>query len=291
MKHGLAKNVDELLKTALAEDVGPGDITSEACVPEGAENHGIFEARESGVCCGLEIIKRLFALIDMDVRVTTLKKEGELFEAGDILAEIIGPAKSILTGERLSLNIIQRMCAIATTTKRFVDKVEGTNAIILDTRKTPPLLRLFDRQAVRAGGGTNHRWGLSDQVLIKDNHLAMLGGDVARAVELARTKVGNDGIIEVEVESLENLKIAADAGADIVMLDNMTPETMRKGVEQMALRVEDGHDRPELEASGGINEQTVRAAAETGVDRISVGSLTHSVIALDIALTIDVVGV
>jgi nicotinate-nucleotide pyrophosphorylase (carboxylating) len=274
-------DVDRIVLSALAEDIGDGDVTTDNTIPDDARLSGRFLAKESGVVAGIQVVWRTFALLDPRVEVLVMIGDGQCVEAGQVIAQVSGPGRAILTGERTALNFLQRMSGIATATRRYVDAVRGTHAVILDTRKTAPGLRLLDKWAVRLGGGQNHRTGLYDMALIKDNHIAAVGS-ITEAV--ARVRAGllaaGDAYgrpIEVEVTNHEQLAEALALGVDRIMLDNMSLDEMRE-----AVRMADG--RVPLEASGGINEQTVAEVAETGVDFISVGSLTHSVQALDISL-------
>lgn len=228
---------------------------------------------------GLAAALRVFELVDEDVAIGALVADGDLVRAGDRLATVRGSARSLLAAERLALNLLGQLSGVATATRRLVDRVEGTGARIIDTRKTVPLLRALQKHAVVAGGGGNHRMGLYDQVLIKDNHIGAVGS-AAEAVRRARDAVGDGMTVEVELDDLDELEAVIEAGADVVMLDNMDPETMRRAVEAAAGRVL-------LEASGGITLDTVRAVAESGVDLISVGWLTHSAPALDVALDFE----
>ena len=279
-----------LLDLALAEDVGPGDVTTNALVPESAQAGGRFVAREAAVVCGLPIAQAVFAKLSSDVTLTPAAAEGTCVNAGEPIASIDGPARAILTGERLALNFLQRLSGVATLTRQFVDAIAGTGAQILDTRKTTPGWRLLEKYAVRVGGGSNHRMGLYDQVLIKDNHIELArqtirgqGPNAIRdAVALARERAPVGVRIEIEVESSDGLLAAAEAGAHIVMLDNMTPDEVRSALSRL-----DCDCRPRIEASGGIGLDKVRAYAEAGVDFISIGALTHSAQAVDIALDLD----
>ncbi|MFH0910034.1 MAG: carboxylating nicotinate-nucleotide diphosphorylase [Planctomycetota bacterium] len=287
----LQREVDAVLRLAMAEDIGTGDVTSRLVVPEGSSCRGAFVAREGGVLAGLEVVMRLYALLDAKVAVARHVQSGHAFPAGARIASIEGPAVSVLSGERIALNFLQRMCAIATRTRQYVRAVEGTSAQILDTRKTAPGLRALDKFAVFLGGGHNHRHGLYDMVLIKDNHLALAGKtteipSVAWAVRRSREKTRLP--IEVEVETLESLREALPEEPHMVLLDNMDLETLKQAV-ALAGEVCSAQKlrRPLLEASGGITLENVRAVAETGVDRISVGALTHSVTALDIGLELE----
>jgi nicotinate-nucleotide pyrophosphorylase (carboxylating) len=233
-------------------------------------------AREAGCIAGLGVALRVFELLDEDIAVGALASDGDVVTAGTRLATVTGPARAILAAERLALNLLGQLSGVATATRALVDRVEGTRARILDTRKTVPLLRGLQKRAVEAGGGLNHRMGLYDQVLIKDNHIEAVGS-AAEAVRRARAHVGPDMKVEVEIDVLDDLEPVIEAGADIVLLDNMDLATMRDAVQRADGRVL-------LEASGGITLDTVRAVAESGVDFISVGGLTHSSPSLDVAL-------
>ena len=257
----------------LAEDVGAGDVTTLALIDEDATCNAVVLAKEPGVVCGLEVATAVFA--ELGVGFEPLVVEGTEVEAQPI-ADVEGPARGVLTGERLALNLIGRLSGIATLTRRYVDAVEGTGATILDTRKTTPGLRALEKHAVATGGGTNHRFGLDDGVLVKDNHLRLTGG-IAAAV--AGLRAATDLPVEVEAETLEQVREAIEAGADAILLDNMTPDELREAVALVA-------GRAKLEASGGVTLDTVRAIAETGVDFISVGALTHSARSLDVSLEV-----
>lgn len=268
-----------LIESALAEDIGSGDITTMLTVPESATSRAFITVREDGIMAGIEVARLVFATVSPAVHFNAMVADGEKILAGQVLAVVEGPSRPILIGERLSLNLMQRMSAIATKTARFVSMVSDTQAKIVDTRKTTPGLRALEKYAVRVGGGTNHRFGLSDGVLIKDNHIVAAGG-ITNAVKAAKTGAPHTLKIEVEVKNLDELHEAIESGADIIMLDNMDLETMRKAVEITARRAL-------LEASGGVNETTVVEIAKTGVDLISVGALTHSVNALDIGMNFE----
>ncbi len=257
----------------LAEDVGDGDVTSLALFGEDDVCEAQILVKEPGVVCGLEAAAAVFDAVG--ARLEPLVVEGESVEPGPI-ARVDGPARAVLAGERLALNLIGRLSGIATLTRRFTDAIEGTGVRVLDTRKTTPGLRVLEKHAVRCGGGTNHRFGLFDAVLIKDNHLR-LAGSIARAVERARSA---NLPIEVECETLDQVQEALDAGTDRILLDNMSVGELGRAVELV-----DG--RAELEASGGVSIETVREIAETGVDFISVGALTHSARALDVSLEVQ----
>lgn len=279
LEHISAFEVERILKSALAEDVGSGDVTSLSTVPPGRTISGRYIAKEDGVLCGLEVVARAFALLDASIAFTALAADGDRVRKGDVIATVSGDARAILAGERVGLNLLQHMSGVATQTARAVAAVAGTGAKIVDTRKTTPGLRVLDKYAVRMGGGGNHRFNLADGVLIKDNHIVAAGG-IAAAVAAARARAPHSLKIEVEVETLEQLREALEAGADIIMLDNMPTETMREAVRLVA-------GRALTEASGNMGDKTdaeLRAVAETGVELISIGALTHSVRALDISL-------
>lgn len=273
-------DVDELLAAALAEDLGDaGDITSKATVGADARAVANIVARAPGCIAGLGCALRVFELLDSSLATAALVTDGAVVKAGTVLASVRGPARAILAGERVALNLLGHLSGVATATRELVDRVEGTGATILDTRKTTPLLRALEKAAVRAGGGRNHRRGLYDAVLIKDNHVEAVGS-VAEAVRRARKKVGRNIHVEVEIDDLVDLEPAIRAGADIVLLDNMRPAQLRRAVALARGRVL-------LEASGGITLANVRRVAETGVDFISVGRITHSAPALDVALDFE----
>ena len=268
--------LDELLLAALREDVGTGDITTISCIPAENRSEGAFLAKESGVICGLEIAKRVFALVDSSIVFRAQVKDGDRVEKGQYFATVEGPSRSVLTGERVALNFMQRLSGTATATAKAVAEVKGTGARIVDTRKSTPGLRVLEKYAVRVGGGHNHRFNLSDGVLIKDTHISAAGG-IAQAVKAARGAVPHVMKIEVETETLEQVQQALDAGADIIMLDNMTNELMSQAVKLI-------NGRAITEASGNMGEKNLAEVAATGVDVISIGALTHSVKALDISL-------
>lgn len=271
--------MDKIIENALAEDLGWGDITTDSTIPETTVVKGNFIAKAEGIVCGMDVCRRVFEIVDESIEFQALVKDGQRVSRGDVLALISGSGRSILKGERTALNFFQRMSGIATMTERFVEQTLGFKARIVDTRKTAPGLRVFDKYSVRMGGGGNHRFNLSDMVLIKDNHIKAAGG-ITPAVEAARRNTSHSVKIEVEVESIRELMEAIDAKADIIMLDNMSLEMMRE-----AVSITGG--RALLEASGNMaleGERNVRAVAETGVDIISVGALTNSVQSLDISL-------
>ena len=273
--------LQELVTRLLAEDVGYGDITTLALVPPQAQGHGRFLAKETLVLAGLDVAGTVFHTVDNTIRLACAMQDGVLLSPGSIIAEIHGPAQALLTAERVALNLLQRLSGVATATRRYVEAVRHTKARIIDTRKTTPGLRLLEKYAVQVGGGHNHRFGLGDGVLIKDNHIAIAGG-IPTAVSLARQAISHLQKIEVEVEDFTQLHEALAAGADAILLDNMTPEQTREAVH--LVRETPGGDHILLESSGGITLQTVRLYAEAGVDLISVGALTHSAPAVDISL-------
>ncbi len=275
--------VDAIVERALAEDVGWGDLTTSALIPSTAQARATVLMKEEGVVCGLEVMALTFGKVDPSLRFEALVEDGARAAAGAIIARVAGRAASILTAERVALNFLQRLSGIATLTARYVEALGGRPVRLVETRKTTPGLRLLEKYAVRVGGGANHRQNLSDGVLIKDNHLAVLrslGSSLGEAVARARARAPHAVRIEVEVENLAELAEALAAGADVVLLDNMAPDDLRAAVAQ-------AHGRALLEASGGITLENVAAVAATGVDIISVGALTHSVRALDISLEIE----
>lgn len=268
--------LDDLIARALAEDVGYADLTTEATVPETARADARFLAKEDGVLCGLDVCRAVFCAVSADVVLTSDKKDGDAVRKGEVFATITGPARAILAGERVALNLLQHLSGVATRTRRAVDAVKGYKTRIADTRKTTPGLRALEKYAVRCGGGSNHRFNLTDGVLIKDNHIAA-AGSIADAVQNARRAVPHTIKIEVETETIEQVREALDAGAEVIMLDNMSLDQMREAVAFV-----DG--RAITEASGNMGDKDLKAVAETGVDLISIGALTHSVKALDISL-------
>lgn len=275
--------VEEAVRAALREDLGrAGDLTSQATIPDRAEATARFVARGAGVVCGLDFAAAAFAALDPAVGFSVVRADATPVGAGDVLAEVGGPARAILGGERVALNFLGHLSGVATATARFVDAVAGTGARICCTRKTTPGLRAFEKYAVRCGGGSNHRYGLDDAILIKDNHVAVAGG-VGPAVAMARAHAGHLVRIEVEVDTLEQLRQALDAGPDVVMLDNMAPAMLAEAVAIAGGAVV-------LEASGGVDLDNVRAIAETGVHYISTGWITHSAPVLDIGLDVVVGG-
>jgi nicotinate-nucleotide pyrophosphorylase (carboxylating) len=270
------KLVDDIVRHALEEDVGTGDITTLLTVPPGTEAVGEFIAAQAGVLAGLPVVERVFHQTGERMQLEPLLKEGQHFDAGAVLAAVRGEARAILVGERVALNFLQRLSGIATLTARFVEAVRDLPVRICDTRKTTPGLRYLERYAVRVGGGFNHRFGLYDAVLIKDNHIAVCGG-IAEAVCRVRRMLPHTMKVEVECATLEQVQEALEAGVDVLLLDNMTVDDLHE-----AVRLAKG--RAFIEASGGVRLDTVRQIAETGVDAISVGALTHSAPAIDIKL-------
>ncbi|MDR0380515.1 MAG: carboxylating nicotinate-nucleotide diphosphorylase [Oscillospiraceae bacterium] len=268
--------LDNFLRHALEEDIGGGDITTESCVPAGRRIQGRFLVKESGILCGLGVVRRVFLLLDPGIVLRIDHLDGEPVEAGDVAATLEGSARSILTGERTALNLLQRLSGVATAAARAVAAVKGFPVQITDTRKTTPGMRALEKYAVRTGGGVNHRFNLSDGVLIKDNHITAAGG-IGPAVAAARARASHMLKIEVEVSSLDEVQEALDAGADCIMLDNMTDDDMRAAVRHIG-------GRALVEASGGMGARDLAQVAATGVDLISVGALTHSPRALDISL-------
>ena len=271
--------IDRMIEQALLEDIHTGDITTKAVVPQRRPAEARLIAKEDLVVAGLSIAGRVFSRLDPDVVIRLNCSEGDHLAKGTVMATLSGDAADLLMGERVALNLLQRMCGIATLTSRFVAAVSGTKARIVDTRKTTPGLREIEKYAVRIGGGINHRTGLYDGVLIKETHIAAAGG-ITEAIRRARAYIPHTLKIEIETETLEQVDEALAAGADIIMLDNMTLDQMRKAVAVIA-------GRAVVEASGGVNLETVRGIAETGVDIISVGALTHSPRAMDISMLLD----
>jgi len=271
--------IDEIIWRALKEDMPMGDITTDSTVDEDMVCSAKLIAKEDCVIAGIDVFTRVFTLLDPKIYTERYVNDGEKVGKGTVLMYITGNARAMLKAERTALNLFQRMCGIATATRKFADILEGTRSKIVDTRKTAPGLRYLDKAAVRIGGGTNHRFCLSDGVLIKDNHIRAAGG-ITAAVKKARAYIPHTIKIEVETESMEQVKEALSAGAEIIMLDNMSPAALKEAVDYI-------NGRALTEASGNITLDNVRAVAETGVDLISSGSLTHSVKAADISLRFD----
>lgn len=272
--------LEPAVRAALLEDLGrAGDVTSDAVIPVGTRATAVMRAREAGVAAGLDAARLAFELVDPALEIAQAKADGERVAPGDVLLRIAGEARAILSAERVALNFACRMSGIATATRRIADAIAHTKAVVICTRKTTPGLRMFEKRAVRAGGGGNHRWGLDDAMLIKDNHIAAAGG-VAAVLTRARRHAGHMMKIEIEVDTLDQLAQVLEAGgADNVLLDNMGPETLREAVAMTAGRLV-------LEASGRITLETAPAIAETGVDYLSAGWLTHSARILDLGLDI-----
>ncbi|KHL08397.1 nicotinate-nucleotide pyrophosphorylase (carboxylating) [Mumia flava] len=273
------------VRAALAEDAPWGDVTADALLPPDARAHARLESREPGVLAGVAVVVETFAQVDPSIVVDVRMADGDAVAAGSVVAVVDGPAHGVLRAERIALNFAQRMSGIATATRRYVDAVDGTGVRIVDTRKTTPGLRAFERHAVVCGGGHNHRFSLSDAVMVKDNHLALLGDDpgaITTALRAARQRLGHTVHVEVEVDRVDQIEPVLAGGADTVMLDNFSEDDLRRGVDLVA-------GRALVEASGGITLASVRAVAECGVDVISVGALTHSSPALDLGLDVAVV--
>lgn len=268
--------LDKVIEAALREDMPEGDVTSESIVPEDSVCRAVILAKQEGVLAGIDVARRVFLKIDRGIRFHKTDKDGQPFRPGDILAELEGKAISLLKGERTALNFLQRMSGIATKTSRFVEAVRGTPTKILDTRKTTPTLRFLEKYAVRMGGGTNHRFSLSDMVLIKDNHLRLVPS-ISEAVKKARAKAGRRMKIEVEVTNFKEAVEAAEAGASMIMLDNMDLDKMRRVVGRLKGKIP-------IEVSGKVGLNEARRIASLGVDYVSVGGLTHSFDSVDISL-------
>lgn len=274
--------LESLIREWLQEDIGSGDITTMTTIPLDHQSKGILHVKENGILAGVPVAEAVFRVVDPALVFLPMKKDGDRITAGTVLAEVTGSTRSILLGERLALNLMQRLSGIATRTRQYVDAMEGLPARLVDTRKTTPGHRMLEKYAVRVGGGHNHRFGLYDAVMIKDNHIKGSGG-IAQAVASARSQIPHTMKIEVEVESFIQMEEAMKAGADIIMLDNMKPEDMQQAVRIIKEKM------PHIlvEASGNVNLGTIRGIALTGVDVISVGRLTYSVEALDISLDLN----
>ena len=272
-------NVDNLLLLALQEDISSEDVTTNAVMPEACQGTVQLLCKQDGVIAGMEVFTRVFTLLDEKTEIIPYVKDGDEVKKGDLLATVNGDIRVLLSGERTALNYLQRMSGIATYTRSVAKLLEGSKTTLLDTRKTTPNMRIFEKYAVRIGGGCNHRYNLSDGVLLKDNHIDAAGG-VKEAVAAAKAYAPFVRKIEVETENLDMVKEAVEAGADIIMLDNMTNEDMAKAVEMT-------NGKALLEASGNVTSETIRAIAETGVDIISIGAITHSVKAFDISMKME----
>lgn len=276
--------VDDIIERALAEDAPWGDVTSEAFLPATAAASVSLVAREAGILSGIDVFARVFELLEPEMNIELATIDGSAFAPGAVLARVEGSARMVLRAERIALNLVQRMSGIATLTAQYVAATAGTKARIVDTRKTTPGLRILERHAVRDGGGRNHRFSLSDAVMAKDNHLAVLAAEgipLGQAIREVRARIGHTVHLEVEVDRLDQIEEVVAAGVDTIMLDNFTPAQLRAGIEIVA-------GRALVEASGGVNLDTVAAIAASGVDIISVGALTHSVRSLDLGLDVDV---
>ena len=275
--------INKLLDLGIEEDINTGDITTESIIPESMNAVATMTAKQEGVISGLEIVKMVYDRFQSDVVFTPYFKDGDFVKKGDVILKIEATYPTLLRGERLSLNLFQRMCGIATETAKYVKELDATHTELLDTRKTAPGLRVLDKLAVKHGGGTNHRMGLYDMAMIKDNHIKMAGG-ITKAVEQVRARIAPEIKIEVETTNLDEVREAIAAGADIIMLDNMNNETMTEAV----AIIKAANPAIKTEASGNMNIPRLKEVAATGVDYISVGALTHTVKAMDISMNIQV---
>ncbi|MEC0108895.1 carboxylating nicotinate-nucleotide diphosphorylase [Paenibacillus taichungensis] len=280
--NGYNEGLIESIKNWLREDVGAGDVTTTVTIPAGSQSKAVIHAKDNGIIAGITVAELVFQVVDPGLAFTPMVKDGDAVTHGTILAEVEGSTHSLLTGERLALNLLQRMSGIATRTRTYVDALEGLSTRLVDTRKTTPGHRLLEKYAVRVGGGANHRFGLYDAVMIKDNHIKGAGG-ITEAVQRARSVIPHTMTIEVETENMEQVREALQAGADIIMLDNMHPDRMREAV--ALIREQAPHVK--VEASGNVSLNTIRGIAESGVDVISVGRLTYSFESLDISLDLN----
>ncbi|MHC4322261.1 MAG: carboxylating nicotinate-nucleotide diphosphorylase [Planctomycetota bacterium] len=290
------EEIKDIVQLAIKEDIGTGDITSKIFIPEGSESNGILIAKETGIIAGLPVVGYALSQIDENLLFTVNIEDGSRVEKGSVIASVKGLTLSLLSAERLVLNFLQRLSGIATATNKFAEKVKGYKTQILDTRKTAPGWRYLEKYAVKIGGGANHRMGLYDQILIKDNHLKIMesekeNGDIGLLVKKAREQIANEVLIEVEVEDLCQIKNMVDAGVDIILFDNMVPSKINEAVE-MVKEFENSRDAGTgrailTEASGNITIENVEEYARAGVDRISVGMITHSARALDISFDIS----
>ncbi|MBM4169349.1 MAG: carboxylating nicotinate-nucleotide diphosphorylase [Ignavibacteria bacterium] len=273
-----SSEIDQLIETALREDVGAGDITTNSLFDESTRGRAVIRSKASGILAGIPIAELVFKKLDAHMEFQTNVSDGMKISRGEVLAELSGSLRAILAGERVALNFLQHLSGIATVAGRFVSALDGTKTAVLDTRKTMPGLRALEKYAVRMGGGVNHRMGLYDAVLIKDNHIAAAGG-IREAVERVRKTAPANTAIELEAANLDDVREALEARADIIMLDNMKIDELREAVAIVG-------GKAKLEASGGVTFESVREIADTGVDFVSIGSITHSAPALDIALSI-----
>lgn len=282
MFNGYNEELVQSIKAWLREDVGSGDVTTQMTIPVGHQSKGIIHAKEDGVICGIPIAELVFEIVDPTLSFTALVEEGQAVTKGTVIIEVEGSTHAILTGERLALNLMQRLSGVASRTASFVQVLDGLSTRLVDTRKTTPGHRMLEKYAVRVGGGFNHRFGLYDAVMIKDNHIKGAGG-IRQAVGRARKNIPHTMSIEVETENLEQVEEALAAGADIIMLDNMSNEMMKQAVAKIKAKA----PHVKTEASGNVSLETVRGIAETGVDVISVGRLTYSFSSLDISLDLN----
>lgn len=269
-------NVDDYIINTLKEDITSEDVSTNAVMPENKQGKADLICKQDGIVCGLDVFERTFKILDDTTRFEANFKDGDFVKKGDLLGVIYGDVKAILSGERTALNYLQRMSGIATMTREYVNELKGYKTVLLDTRKTTPNMRPFEKHAVKVGGATNHRYNLSDGVLLKDNHIGA-AGSVTKAIEMAKAYAPFVRKIEIETETLEQVKEALDAGADIIMLDNMDNDTMRKAVEMIG-------DKAQTECSGNVTKERLKEIAEIGVDFVSCGALTHSAMIMDVSL-------
>lgn len=269
-------NVDDYIINTLKEDITSEDVSTNAVMPENKQGKAELICKQDGIVCGLDVFERTFKILDDTSRFEANFKDGDFVKKGDLIGVIYGDVKAILSGERTALNYLQRMSGIATMTREYVNELKGYKTVLLDTRKTTPNMRPFEKHAVKVGGATNHRYNLSDGVLLKDNHIGA-AGSVTKAIEMAKAYAPFVRKIEIETETLEQVKEALDAGADIIMLDNMDNDTMRKAVEMIG-------DKAQTECSGNVTKERLKEIAEIGVDFVSCGALTHSAMIMDVSL-------
>ena len=269
-------NVDDYIINTLKEDITSEDVSTNAVMPENKQGKADLICKQDGIVCGLDVFERTFKILDNTSRFEANFKDGDFVKKGDLIGVIYGDVKAILSGERTALNYLQRMSGIATMTREYVNELKGYKTVLLDTRKTTPNMRPFEKHAVKVGGATNHRYNLSDGVLLKDNHIGA-AGSVTKAIEMAKAYAPFVRKIEIETETLEQVKEALDAGADIIMLDNMDNDTMRKAVEMIG-------DKAQTECSGNVTKERLKEIAEIGVDFVSCGALTHSAMIMDVSL-------
>lgn len=269
-------NVDDYIINTLKEDITSEDVSTNAVMPENKQGKADLICKQDGILCGLDVFERTFKILDDTSRFEANFKDGDFVKKGDLIGVIYGDVKAILSGERTALNYLQRMSGIATMTREYVNELKGYKTVLLDTRKTTPNMRPFEKHAVKVGGATNHRYNLSDGVLLKDNHIGA-AGSVTKAIEMAKAYAPFVRKIEIETETLEQVKEAIDAGADIIMLDNMDNDTMRKAVEMIG-------DKAQTECSGNVTKERLKEIAEIGVDFVSCGALTHSAMIMDVSL-------